>query len=116
MRATSKDKKVNTLQLSKQLHYYSKIYALDALIQFTSTRCTNFIFFNPLKTKEIYQKATPITSAWAIVYIEGLKVLKIIVFLSLKIDFVIANSEDPDEMPRQSKHFILAFTVCQTIS
>ena len=37
-------------------------------------------------------------SGWSIVYIEGSQV--IIVFLSLKIDFVLANSADPDEMPQ----------------
>ena len=40
-------------------------------------------------------------SGWSIVYIEGLQVtffLKLY-FLSLKIEFVLANSADPDEMP-----------------
>ena len=40
-------------------------------------------------------------SGWSIVHIEGSQVIisKNIIFLSLKIDFVIANSVDPDEMP-----------------
>ena len=39
-------------------------------------------------------------SGWSIVYIEGSQVTikKKIVFLSLKIGFVLANSADPDEM------------------
>ena len=38
---------------------------------------------------------------WSIVYIEGSQVIisKNIVFLSLKIDFVLANSDGSDEMP-----------------
>ena len=38
---------------------------------------------------------------WSIVYIEGLQVIlfKNIIFISLKIDFVLANSAEPDEMP-----------------
>ena len=42
-----------------------------------------------------------IKSGWFIVYIEGTQVLiskKNIVFLPLKIDFVLANSADPDEI------------------
>ena len=38
---------------------------------------------------------------WSIVYIDGSHViisLKYCIFLSLKIDFVLANSIDPDEM------------------
>ena len=35
------------------------------------------------------------------------------VFLSLKIDFVLANSADPDEMPHDAA-FHTAFTVCQS--
>ena len=51
-------------------------------------------------------------SGWSIVYIEGSRVIifKNNVFLSLEIDFVLANSADPDEMP----HFIWVFTVCQS--
>ena len=39
--------------------------------------------------------------AHSIVYIEGLQVIasQTIVFLSLNIDFVLANSADPGEMP-----------------
>ena len=39
-------------------------------------------------------------SGWSIIYIEGSKVIfpKNVVFLSLKIDFVLANYADPDEM------------------
>ena len=41
-----------------------------------------------------------IKSEWSIIYMEGSQVMfsKNIVFLSLKIDFVLANSEDPNEM------------------
>ena len=50
-----------------------------------------------------------VKSGWSIVNIEGLKVRisKNIIFLSVKIDFVLANSADPDEM----LHFICVFTV-----
>ena len=40
-------------------------------------------------------KLHTIKLGWSIVYIEGSKV----VFVSLKIYFVLANSADPDEMP-----------------
>ena len=46
-------------------------------------------------------KLHTIKLGWSIPYIEGSQVIilkKIIVFLSLKIDFVLANSVDPDEM------------------
>ena len=38
---------------------------------------------------------------WSIVYIEGSQIIisKKYCFLSLKIDFVLANNADPDEMP-----------------
>ena len=51
-----------------------------------------------------------INLGWSIVYIEGAQVIikkKYIVFLSLKIVFVLANSVDPDEM----QHLIWLFTV-----
>ena len=43
-----------------------------------------------------------VRSGWSIVYIEGPQVIisKKIVFLSLKIDFILANSADRDEMPK----------------
>ena len=42
-----------------------------------------------------------VKSGWSIVYIEGSQVIisKNILFFSLKVDFVLANSADPDEMP-----------------
>ena len=43
-----------------------------------------------------------IKSGWSIVYIEGVQVTiskKNITFVSLKINFVLANSADPDEIP-----------------
>ena len=45
-----------------------------------------------------------IKSGWSILYIERLQIIisENIIFLSLKIDFVYANSADPDEMP----HFV----------
>ena len=42
-----------------------------------------------------------VKSGWSIVYIEGIQVIILkrnIVFISLKIDFVLASSADPDEM------------------
>ena len=50
---------------------------------------------------ELSIKFDTIKSGWPIVYIEGSEVIicKTNVFLSLKINFVLENSEDPDEMP-----------------
>ena len=44
---------------------------------------------------------TLIKSGWSIVYTEGSQFIisKNIIFLSLMINFVLANSADPDEMP-----------------
>ena len=59
-----------------------------------------------------------VKSGWSILYIEALQVLlfkKSIVFISLKICFVLANSADPDERPHYAA-FRLVFTVCQSIS
>ena len=49
-------------------------------------------------------KFDTVKSGWSIVYIEGSKVIisKIIVFLSLKTECVLANSAEPDEMPHVS--------------
>ena len=49
-------------------------------------------------------KLHTIKSAWSIVYIEGSQVIlsKTIVLLSLKINFFLANSADPDEMPHNA--------------
>ena len=54
----------------------------------------------PFRQMEFSIKLHPIKSGWAIVYIEASHVenFKNIAFLSLKIDFVFANSADPDEM------------------
>ena len=46
-------------------------------------------------------KFDTVQSGWSIVYIEGFQVIiskKNIIFLSLKIDFVLANSANPDEI------------------
>ena len=69
--------------------------------------------FRPM---EFSIKLHTIKSGWLIMYIEGLQVKSSqnIVFLSLKIDFVLANSADPDEMPHNMWHFIWVFTVCQS--
>ena len=46
-------------------------------------------------------KLHTIKSKWSIIYSEGSQVIvsKNIEFLSLKMDFVLVNSADPDEMP-----------------
>ena len=43
-------------------------------------------------------------SGWSIIYIQGSQVIisPKQYFLSLKIDFVLANSADPDEMPHDA--------------
>ena len=45
-------------------------------------------------------KFDTVKSGWSIVYTEGSQIIisKIIIFLSLKIDFGLANNADPDEM------------------
>ena len=50
---------------------------------------------------EISIKVDTAKSEWFIVCIEGLQVIisQNIIFFSLKIEFVLANSADPDEMP-----------------
>ena len=56
-------------------------------------------------------KFDPVKSGWSIVYNEGSQVIisNNIVFLSLKIDLVFANSADLDEM----LHFIWVLALCQ---
>ena len=50
---------------------------------------------------------------WSIVYIDGSHVIiSKNVFLSLKIDFVYANSADPDEMPQSVAFHLGNFTIC----
>ena len=51
---------------------------------------------------EFFIKFDTVKSGWSIVYIKGSQVIiskKNMIFLSLKIDLVLANSADPDEMP-----------------
>ena len=70
----------------------------------------NAIGLTHLIPMEFSIKLYIIKTGWPIVYIEGSQVIifkKNIVFLSLKIDFVLVNSADPDEMP----HFIWDFTL-----
>ena len=47
-----------------------------------------------------------VNSGWSIVYIKGPRVIisKNIAFLSLKIEFVLADSTDPDTMPHLDHH------------
>ena len=49
---------------------------------------------------ELPIKFDTVKSGWPIVYIEGSQAIisKNVIFLSLKIDFILANSADPDEM------------------
>ena len=49
-------------------------------------------------------KLDTVKSGWPIVYIEGSQAIisKNVIFLSLKIDFILGNSADPDEMPRNA--------------
>ena len=56
-------------------------------------------------------KFDTVQSGWFIAYIEESQVVispKTIVFLSLKINLVLANSADPDEMP----HDVASFHLC----
>ena len=55
---------------------------------------------NPFCINGIPTEFDTVMSGWSIVYIEGSKVIifRNILFLSLKIDFGLANSEDPDAM------------------
>ena len=60
---------------------------------------------NPFQTNGIIHKAIyNITSGWSIEYIEGSQVIisEIFCIFSLKIDFALANSIDPDEMPHNA--------------
>ena len=56
--------------------------------------------FNPFRTNDISIKLQTIQSGWSIVYIKGPQFIfsKNMIFLSLKIDFVLENSADPDKM------------------
>ena len=56
--------------------------------------------FNPFRANGIFHKAIYNKSGWSIVYIERSHVIvaKKILYSSLKIDFVLANSAGPDEM------------------
>ena len=58
-------------------------------------------------------KFDTVKSGWPIVYIEGSQVIIVKnIFLSLKIDFVLANSANSDEMLHCA--FIRVFTICQS--
>ena len=61
---------------------------------------------------EFSLKFDTVKSGWSIVYTEGSQVIisKNIIFIFLKINFVMANSADPDEMPHLGKfHLSLHF-------
>ena len=62
-------------------------------------------------------KFDTVKSGWSIVYIEGSQIIifKTIIIFSLKVEFVLANSADPDEMPHnaafhQSLHYLLKYS------
>ena len=63
-------------------------------------------------------KFDTVKSGWSIVYFKGSQVIiSKNIFLSLKIDFVLGYSADPEEMPHHAVwHFIWFFTVCQSTS
>ena len=54
-----------------------------------------------MRPSDFSTKFDIVKSGWSVVYIEGSHVVisKCIVFLSLKTDFAVANSADPEEMP-----------------
>ena len=61
------------------------------------------LFLNPFQTNGIFYKATytKVRNVHCIyLWVTGYSFQKYIVFLSLKISFVLANSADPDEMPQ----------------
>ena len=54
---------------------------------------------------EFFIKPHTVKSGWLIVYIKRSHFPKNIVFLSLKIEFVLANIADPNEMPHHHHLF-----------
>ena len=65
-------------------------------------KCCQVSRLTHFRPMEFSIKLHTIKSGWLIIYTEGLQVKiskKKIVFLSLKVYFVLANSADPDEMP-----------------
>ena len=65
---------------------------------------------------EFLIKFDTVKSGWSIVYIEVSQVKFLKKNLSLKIDFALANSADPDEMLHNvaMRYFIWVSTVCQS--
>ena len=61
----------------------------------TEPLCSPLTLLKPMK---FAIKFNTVTSGWSIVYIEGLQVMIKKTKLFLKINFVLANSADPDEM------------------
>ena len=74
-----------------------------------------YLPFNPLRTNEIFPKDTFRRLVWSTVDIEGSQaIIKKIVFLSQKIDFLSANSADLDEIQHYAVfymglHFLLKY-------
>ena len=61
----------------------------------------SFTLLGPMKLSINFDK---VKSGWPIIYIEWSKFIisENAVFFSLKIDFVLANNTDPDEMPQHA--------------
>ena len=70
-------------------------------VLFEPVRTLTRKFLTLLKPLESSIKVDTVKSEWSIDYNEGLQAInsKNIIFLSLKIDFVLANSAAPYEMP-----------------
>ena len=65
--------------------------------------------FDPLQTNEIFHKTIDaIRQGWSIVYVYSERphaiVSKIFAFLTFKIEFVLANSANPNKMPHTAFH------------
>ena len=90
-------KALEYIYVSPQSHVLRNIYSIRIVLSIYG--------FGQLKTRllalframEFSIKLHTIKSGWSIVYIEGSQVIisKNIIFLSLKINFVLANSADP---------------------
>ena len=86
------------LNCPQYVHSALKLYLLIILWLFIYFRLLYNL--NPFQTNGMFHTAT-YKSGWSIAYIEGSQFIfpKNIEFLFLKINFVLANSADPDEMP-----------------
>ena len=75
------------------------LFAFSVLLYYNIYLLILVLMLNPLRSMEFSIKFNTVKSGWYVLRDQRLYLQKSVVFLIMKINFVLANSADPDEMP-----------------